>query len=202
MQPEPERLTFEDYVGWDDDQRWELIAGQPYAMASPTALHQAVLLGLTLQLGTVFSGNPCKLWVSPFDVKLSENDVVQPDLLVVCDPMKLRATHLEGVPDLVIEILSPSTLRHDRVRKLNLYGQFGVPEYWMVHPHPFVVEVMSNREGVFSIMGAYTEVDKLTSPRLPELHLDLKAIFASLPPQPPLDEVREGTPPYAGRTQL
>lgn len=192
-------MSYDDVRRWGDDQRWELIDGHPYAMTSPTAVHQALLLALTLKLGPLFSGNPCKLWVSPFDAKLSDHDVVQPDLLVVCDPSKLHASHLEGSPDLVIEILSPSTLPHDRVRQLNLYGRFEVPEYWVVNPNPFVVEVMMNVDGVFSIVGAYTEADILKSPRFPELRLDLREIFSGLPVQEPLDEVGEAVPPYVAR---
>ena len=79
-------------------------------------------------------------------------------------PKQIQATHIEGPPRLVVEILSPSTLRHDRVRKLNLYARAGVAEYWIITPHPFMVEVMR--------LG-YTETDRLCSCEFPELELDL-----------------------------
>ena len=165
-------------------------------MGSPSAAHQAILLSLALQLGPQLAQGPCRLWLSPFDVKLSEHDVVQPDLFVACDSGKIRSSYLEGAPDLVIEILSPSTLRHDRVRKLNLYSRFGVKEYWLVTPHPFLVEVMHNVQGTYTVSGAYTEEHELRSPLLPQLRVDLASVLAGLPPQPPIDEVREETPPY------
>ena len=130
------------------------------------------------------------------DVKLSEHDVVQPDLLVACDPKQIQATYIDGPPRLVIEILSPSTLRHDRVRKLNLYARAGVAEYWLITPHPFMVEVLRHRDGLYTTVQVCTEHDILRSPAFPELNLHLQEIFDGLPPQPDLDEVREGVPPY------
>lgn len=197
MPPERRPLTFADYQSWEDEQRWELIDGQPYAMSSPSSLHQMLSIAFTVRLAPYFSGAPCRLLYAPLDVKLSDYDVVQPDLLVVCDAGQIRPTHVEGAPRLVIEILSPSTQRHDRVRKLNLYSAAGVGEYWLVTPHPFMVEVLHNVQGCFSNVGAYTENGQLRSPSFPQVQLDLNEIFQSLPPQPPLDEVREGVPPYA-----
>lgn len=200
MLSERRPLTFADYQSWEGEQRWELIEGQPYAMSSPSSLHQMLSLAFVIHLAPYFPGSPCRLFHAPLDVKLSDHDVVQPDLLVVCDPGQVRPTHIEGAPRLVIEIVSPSTQRHDRVRKLNLYSASGVCEYWLVTPHPFMVEVLHNVQGCFSTVGAYTETGHLRSPSFPQIQLDLNEIFQSLPPQPPLDEVREGVPPYATRT--
>jgi len=200
MLPERRPLTFSDYCSWDDDQRWELIDGQPYAMSSLSPLHQAVSMELALQLGPQLSGSGCRLLAAPMDVKLSETDVVQPDLLVVCDPQQLRPTHVEGPPQLVVEISSPSTQRHDRVRKMPLYGRSGVAEYWLVTPHPFMVEVLHNRDGLFTTLKVYTERDVLRSQAFPALGLNLQQLFQQLPPQPPIDEVREELPPYASPT--
>jgi Uma2 family endonuclease len=166
-------------------------------MSSPTTLHQALVSELLVRLNGIFRGSPCRALVSPLDVKLSEQDVVQPDLLVVCNPQQLRTHCIEGPPALVVEVLSPSTLRHDRVRKLNLYSQVGVDEYWLVTPYPFLFEVLHNVDGVFLHAGSYTEADVLRSRRFSELQLPLLELYESLPPQPPLDEVREGAPPYA-----
>jgi Uma2 family endonuclease len=193
------RLTYADYRSWDEtERRCELIDGHCYAMSSPSAAHQAILLSLALQLGPQLAGGNCRLWLSPFDVKLTEHDVVQPDLFITCEPGKIRSNHLEGPPDLIIEVLSPSTLRHDRVRKLNLYARTGVREYWLVTPHPFLVEVMHNVQGTFTVSGNYTEEHQLRSPNFPALTFDLTAVLASLPPQPPIDEVRETAPTFGG----
>lgn len=92
---------------------------------------------------------------------------MQPDLLVVCDPSQLQRIHIEGAPRLVIEIWSDSSLRPDRVRKMNLYARAGVSEYWMVTPHPPMAEVFSNQDGHFVVAGSYTECDMLRSPAPP-----------------------------------
>lgn len=197
MLPEKRRLTFEDYRSWGDDQSWELIDGQPYLMSSPSSLHQMLSTSLILELGPFFQGIGCRLFHAPMDLKLSEVDVVQPDLMVVCDPAQIRAGHIEGPPRLIVELLSPTTQRHDRVRKLNLYARSGVNECWLVTPHPFMLEVLHNREGVFSAVGAYTEHGILRSPGFPTVALDLSRLYASLPPQPATDEVREGSPHYS-----
>jgi Uma2 family endonuclease len=196
MRPERRPLTFADYRSWDDDRRWELIAGEAYAMSSPSTLHQLVSMALTGRLLQALDVTPCRLLAAPMDLKLSEHDVVQPDLLVVCDPQQIRPTHIEGPPRLVVEIVSPSTQRHDRLRKLSLYARSGVAEYWLVTPHPFLVEVLRNVSGSFSIAQVCNEHDSLRSPAFPDFSLDLAELFAQLPPQPPIEEVREGTPPY------
>lgn len=201
MIPEPRLLTYNDLRSWDDDQRWELIQGQPFAMSSPSTLHQALLTELVVRLNSFFRGGSCRALVAPLDVKLSEHDVVQPDLLVVCDPQQLRPHFVEGPPALVVEVLAPSTVRHDRVRKLNLYSRAGVGEYWLVTPHPFLFEVLYLGDGGFLHTGAYTESDTLRSRRFPDLELPLLELYQSLPAQPPLDEVREQVPPYASQGQ-
>lgn len=196
MISESRPLTYEDYCNWDDEQRWELIDGHPYLMSSPTSLHQMVSMALAANLFKFFPGSPCRLIAAPMDVKLASHDVVQPDLLVVCDPAQIRPNYIEGPPRLVIEISSPSTQRHDRVRKLALYGRHGIEEYWLVTPHPFMVEVLRNVDGLYTIIGIYTEKDVLSSPAFPELQLDLGEIYRNIPQQPDLDEVREHAPPY------
>lgn len=187
------RFTYSDLQGLDSDTNWELIDGIPYAMAGASWLHQAIVGELFVALKLQFKGGKCQVLFAPFDVKFSELDVVQPDLLVSCSNRLHRQFH-EGAPDLVVEILSPSTQRHDRIRKLNLYARAGVPEYWLVHQHPFFIEVLQNQSGVFAHRGGYDKM--LLSQQFPELKLDLDEIRANLPEQPPIvDEVREGRPP-------
>jgi len=190
------RYTWSEVRAFDDEQRWELIDGYPYAMSSPLIVHQAVSVQLIASLLPHFSGTPCRLLSAPMDLKLSEHDMVQPDLLVVCDPTQLKRTHVEGPPRLVIEILSRSTGRHDRVRKLNLYATSGVEEYWMVTPHPPLIEVLKNVDGSFTFVGTFTEKHVLRSAVFPHLDLDLSKVFANLPHQTPIEEVMEATPEY------
>jgi Uma2 family endonuclease len=195
--PLPQRYTYADRQGWDSNTRWELIDGHPYAMSSPNSVHQSILGELYLALKAHLKGSGCKVMLAPFDVKFTDYDVVQPDLLVSCGDRLGYAFH-DGAPDLVVEILSRSTMRHDRIRKLGLYAQHHVPEYWLVTQQPFIIEVLANEKGVFATRGAYDQDGILLSPRFPELRLNLSEIAAELPPQPPIpNEVRESAPVYS-----
>jgi len=134
-----ERYTYADYCTWDDGKRWELIDGVPFEMqAVPSMSHQSISFELTLQLGNFLKGNPCKLFYAPFDVRLNADDgddtVVQPDIVVICDNSKIDEKGCKGAPDLIIEIISPSTAQNDRWTKYNLYKTAGVREYWIVEP--------------------------------------------------------------------
>ena len=108
-------------------------------MSSPNDWHQLVSMELSVQLGNFFSGKECQTFAAPFDVRLfpeddeSDDIVVQPDLMVICDKAKWQGVgHCKGAPDLVIEILSDSTKSKDLVQKLDLYKNAGVREYWIV----------------------------------------------------------------------
>ncbi len=194
--PEPQRFTYSDLESFDPDKRWELIGGIPYSMAGASLLHQAVVGELHFALRTHFGKGPCKVVLAPFDVKFSETDVVQPDILVSCSDT-LGYRFQDGPPELVIEILSPSTFRHDKLRKLNLYAKEGVPEYWLVTPYPLLIEVLENREGSYLTRGVYGAEHTLQSSVFPDLSIELEAVSAALPPQPPIeDEVRETVPSY------
>jgi Uma2 family endonuclease len=136
-------LTYRDYCRWSEDERWELIDGVAFAMSpAPTRLHQEFLVELTRQIANALQNHPCRAYVAPFDVRLPGHDeaddqvdtVVQPDLVVVCDPAKLDDKGCRGAPDWIIEILSPVSAAHDQIRKRALYERHGVREYWLVHP--------------------------------------------------------------------
>lgn len=196
--PIPKRLTYADLDRLDPDQRWELIDGVAYAMSSPTMLHQLVIGELHLALRQHFKkGSLCRVLLAPFDVLLSDHDVVQPDLLVSCSG-KLEMAFHRGAPELAIEVLSKSTARHDRLRKLNLYARAGVREYWLVTPDPFMLEILSLTPDGFLHKGTYSGNDRPQSSVFPELTLDLGEIQSALPEPPPLPgEVRETEPVWA-----
>ena len=136
------RFTYGQYREWPDDERWELINGEAWAMSSPTEWHQILLVRLIRKFGDFLDNKPCRFLPAPFDVlfpKGSEADdevdtVVQPDIVVFCDRSKLREPNARGAPDLVVEILSPSTSRKDLNEKFRLYERGGVREYWVVDP--------------------------------------------------------------------
>jgi len=129
------RYTFADYQTWPEGERWEIIDGAVYNMApAPSTRHQSVVLKFASTLQLKLAGQRCRPFAAPTDVKLSNTDVVQPDILVVCDPSKITESHIEGAPDLVVEVLSPSTSAKDLREKKALYQRAGVHEYLVVDP--------------------------------------------------------------------
>jgi Uma2 family endonuclease len=130
--------TLEDYLRLPDDQRVELIDGVFYDMAAPTTIHQSIAGFLHKEFLDFVMANkgPCFPFISPVDVQLDCDDktVVQPDVLVVCDRTKYKNGRVFGAPDLVVEVLSPSTRRKDMQLKMYKYAGAGVREYWMVDP--------------------------------------------------------------------
>jgi len=132
------RYTYSDYIQWDDDVRRELIDGVPYLMAGPNRRHQAISRNLFMQLAIFLEGKPCEVYYAPFDVRLNadtlDDTVVQPDILVVCDHSILNDANCAGAPDMVVEILSPSNPRYDKITKFNRYLKAGIKEYWIVDP--------------------------------------------------------------------
>ena len=153
---EKERYTFADVLTWPDDERAELIDGEVILMApAPSRGHQGISVELTRQFANYLEGKKCKAYHAPFDVRLFEKDgdtpedvdtVVEPDITIVCDPSKLDDRGCKGAPDMVVEILSPSTQRHDRLVKLGLYQRAGVREYWIVSPEEQTVQVFLNKD--------------------------------------------------------
>ena len=135
--------TLEDYLRLPDDQRVELIDGVFYDMAAPTTIHQSIAGFLHKKFLDFVMANkgPCFPFISPVDVQLDCDDktVVQPDVLVVCDRTKYKNGRVFGAPDLVVEVLSPSTRRKDMQLKMYKYAGAGVREYWMVDPEKKLV---------------------------------------------------------------
>ncbi len=152
--------TLEDWQSWEG--RWELIHGEAYAMTpSPSLAHQSLSSSLHVAIGKALqetkrrSGGHCQLFSAPTDVFL-ETGVLIPDLLVVCDPAKLSERGVEGAPDLVVEILSPSTGQKDLTTKRWCYEAAGVPEYLLVYPEERRTELL-----VLGANGIYQTVARV-----------------------------------------
>lgn len=146
-----ERFTFADVLTWDEGEHIEIINGEAFMIATPSSRHQEISGELFRQLANFLEGKRCKVYPAPFGVRLFEQDgdspedvdtMVEPDISVVCDRSKIDKHGCKGAPDLIIEILSPSTRRHDRLVKLNLYQRAGVREYWIADPENRTVRVM------------------------------------------------------------
>ena len=152
--------TYAEYLTWPDDVRYELIDGVAYLMAppAPTLDHQDFAGEIYYQLRQALEGKPCQVYIAPVDVRLPKaneadefiDTVVQPDVLVVCDPEKLdRRRGVRGAPDFAVEVLSPSTASHDQVRKRRIYERAGVREYWLVHQTDRIITIYRLENGEF-----------------------------------------------------
>ncbi len=174
------RFTYQDYLLLPEDKRYEILDGELYVVAAPNTRHQRVSKRLELALiqhiekqgfGEVFD--------APYDVILSEENVVQPDLLYVRRERSsiVGEANLQGAPDLIVEILSPGTRGKDLEIKRKIYARFGVQEYWVVDPDVCTVEVLVWSDLGYVSAGIYKETDRLRSPLLPKLRLPLSGIF-------------------------
>lgn len=136
--PKQHTYTSEDYWNLPDGERAELIDGQLYNMAPPSRIHQELVMELsaTIRQHIKSQSGSCKVYPAPFAVNLNADDktYVEPDISVICDKNKLTDRGCSGAPDLVIEVVSPSSSRMDYIIKLNLYMAAGVREYWIVDP--------------------------------------------------------------------
>ena len=171
--------TENDYYNLPENVRAELIDGQFYDMAAPSRIHQEILSSLHLEIGNYLRSKKgsCKIYPAPFSVKLFDNrkTVVEPDISVICDPNKLTDQGCTGAPDWIIEIVSPGTSSHDYVRRLNLYMNAGVKEYWIVNPMDRSVYVYFLEEDKFKT-AAYTLNDSIKVNIYDDLWIHLKEL--------------------------
>ncbi len=132
-----EKYTAEEYFAYtpESNEHCELVDGEIVAFASPGRIHQEITGEIYAEIRNFIKSNKggCKVFVSPFDVKLDDYNVVQPDVFVVCDSSKINDKRCDGVPDFIVEVISTNR-SDDIVRKLALYSQHGVREYWIADP--------------------------------------------------------------------
>ena len=162
-------LTYEDYRTTPEDKRYELLDGELIMAPAPDEPHRRAQAELGTMLFTfVKQNNLGRVYFAPTDGVLSDVDVVQPDLLFISNERRHIITHtsIQGAPDLVVEILSPSTASRDKGYKRSLYAQHGVKEYWMSGTAPGAVTVLLLGENGFEVVGTYGEGDTLISPTL------------------------------------
>ncbi len=181
------RYTYGDYRTWPDGERWELLEGEPRAMSpGPNRRHQELLVELAVAFHNYLKGKTCRVYPAPFDVRLPKgtepddqvDTVVQPDLLVVCDPAKLDDRGCRGAPDLVVEITSPSTAALDHIRKKGLYERHGVREYWLVHPiDRLVMAYRLDPSGTYGVPTVYGPEDAIPVAIFEDFVVDLGALF-------------------------
>lgn len=165
LQPQSTIINLEQYEALPENIRAEVHEGMIYYMASPSQIHQSILLELATLLSSYIKsrkGN-CKVLPAPFDVKLSDNPltIVQPDIMIVCDKDKLDGKRCNGAPDFIIEIVSPSSPADDYIRKLYYYKNAGVREYWIVDPRKKTVVVNYFEEDVLNVQYTFDEAVKV-----------------------------------------
>lgn len=179
--------TYGDYITWPENERWEIIEGIAYSMTpGPSRRHQEISGNLFNLFRNHLEGKQCKVYYAPFDVRLPRGDeedeevlaVVQPDIVIYCDMSKLDERGGRGSPDLLIEIVSPSTASMDYIKKLNLYEKNGVKEYWIVHPGDGIVMVyVLTAEGAYARPAAYGQGDAIKVGLFEDLVISLESIF-------------------------
>ena len=185
--PQEKRYTLADALTWDESEHIELIYGSPFMMAPPVRRHQEISGELYGQLRDYLKGKKCRVYAAPFAVRLFEQDgdypenvdtMVEPDISVVCDMSKLDDIGCKGAPDLVMEILSPTTQRHDKFTKFNLYQQAGVQEYWIVDPASKSVQVFVLDDGHYVAKDFGTIEDTVKVNVLENCTIDLSQVFS------------------------
>ena len=183
-QPGPRRAA--DYWELPEGEPVELINGRFIVSPAPNATHQTILLFLGsffLELARKTGG---RALVAPTDVVLSDHTILQPDVLYVRkERIDIIRARVEGPPDLVIEIASPSTSRRDRLDKLRLYAEYGVAEYWIVDPDGRFFEFLVLSDEGYVVQDA--QVERYQSPRLPEVVIDQAAFWADVEKMLPRD---------------
>lgn len=172
--------TYHDYLTWNDGERWEIIEGEAYNMSpAPTFVHQNIVGACYYQLVTQLQKKKCVPGMAPTDVVLSEDNVVQPDVFVVCQKQKIKESHIEGAPDLVIEVISPATALKDKREKRLLYEKFGVKEYILIYPQESLTERYRLHKKTYLSPDIFGEKQTLHLTSLKGIKLDLKEVFKS-----------------------
>ena len=181
VSPKPKaKLTYEDYAKTPDDERWELIDGELFRMPSPNVAHQRTSRLLLLRVAPFVEERDLgEVFAAPMDVVLSDTDTVEPDLLFISRERMgiITRLNIQGAPDLVAEIHSPSTAQRDLTAKRELYARHGVKEYWPIDPEARTVTVLLLGDGDFVEAGVYREGDTVTSPTLEGLSFRVEEIF-------------------------
>ncbi|MDO9533899.1 MAG: type II toxin-antitoxin system prevent-host-death family antitoxin [Bacillota bacterium] len=186
------RVSYDEYMDLvnSSDQRYELIDGEIYLLASPRFNHQVVVNEIAWHFNNYFRGKPCRSLTAPLDVRLfgfatkfeEDPNVVQPDVIVICDEDKVNEdSKYEGIPTLVVEILSPTTKGKDMVTKLNLYMKSGVSEYWIVNlESKSIIQYSFSQERDIGDLQTFGEGDTIKSTVFEGLEIPLSSVFSEI----------------------
>jgi len=177
-------LNYAEYLKLDDDIQYEIMDGQIYNMApSPSVKHQSIAVELATEFNNHFRNRSCRV-ISEIDVSLwgikdpSEvKEWVKPDIVIVCDKDKIMNNHIAGVPELIVEILSKSTAKMDKMIKFNYYQKAGVQEYWIVDPAHETIDVYVLENENYKHIGTFANEEVVNVTSFKNLSINLKHVF-------------------------
>ena len=175
------KLTYEEFRQLPDDgKRYELIGGEVYMAPAPSTRHQLTQINLSSRLFQYLASNPVGIvMTAPLDVRLCEDIALQPDVVFVSKGRMdvIREDFIDGAPDLVVEILSPSTAKHDRATKLRIYSEAGVPHVWYLDGYAKTVEQLKLQGKKYLVDAVFAGDQVLTSELFPDWELPLEKLF-------------------------
>ncbi|MEY3321301.1 MAG: hypothetical protein RLZZ417_884 [Bacteroidota bacterium] len=175
--------SYNDYMKWQIQERVELIMGKIFPMSAPNTPHQSLAIDLATDFKKNFKGKNYFVFIAPFDVRLPVGKkgnvyktVVQPDLGIVCDLLKLEKSGIKGAPDLVVEILSPSNRQIEMHEKFEAYQASLIREYWIIHPEEqWMLQYVLGENMKFELHKKYENLSRITSVIFPDLVVEVSA---------------------------
>lgn len=179
LEKRAKRWTYEEYYRLNDDQRYEIIDGELLMAPAPDTWHQSWIGDLyDLLRKHVLRNQLGKVFMSPVDVVLNQENTVQPDIVFIAEVNvgMIQRRAIFGVPDLLVEIVSPSSVRRDRYDKRELYARFGVKEYWIGDPANKALEILTLKSGTYELHCSAEEKGRIASLLLPGLEFDVGEI--------------------------
>ncbi len=180
--PKQGQWTYTDYAAIPEDgHRYEVVNGVLYMAPAPSLGHQGIALEIAAYLRNFVQMTGLgRVFIAPADVELSYKTVVQPDVFVVLNEHldRMAGSRLIGAPDLVVEIASPSTARHDLREKQDAYARAGVAEYWVVTPGEQVIELLVLENGLYNSLGVFRSRAVLPSRIVPDMPVRVEQFFA------------------------
>jgi Uma2 family endonuclease len=176
--------SYGDYLNWDDECKYQILDGIAYMSAAPSRRHQEIQVELLRQISNYLLGKDCKVYGAPFDVRFGDSEldenimnVVQPDIAIVCDKSKLDDRGCIGAPDWIIEIISPSTASIDYIKKLKLYEEQKVKEYWIVHPTDRIIMIYKLQNNKYGRPEIFSDEGFINTGLFTDFSIQIEEIF-------------------------
>ena len=177
--------TYAEYLLWKFEERVELLKGKLFKMSAPSINHQRISGRLFVKMYSYLEGKRCEVFSAPFDVVLKnpngeDNTVLQPDLCVVCDPEKLAdGKRCYGAPDWVLEIVSPSNVEKELSKKMHIYEEAGVAEYWVLRPEEKELDIFVLQDNGYIGLKPRFAGEVVSPQKFPDLQINLSEIFSN-----------------------